>query len=198
MTRRLSRGDVVGRAADLADTIGLVDVTLTKVARALDITAPGVYRHVANIGELRAAIAQLAAVELTARLSVASAGLSGKDALVALAVTFRGWAADHPGRHTALQTAPDHSDAAHILAAGNLLDVFALSIRAYRLEGDDLTDAIRLTRSALQGFVMLEASNGFKQARSTDATFERVIDSLHTVFTDWSCTGTGTRANARA
>lgn len=186
MTRRLTRGAVIHRAADLADSIGLSEVTVTKLARAIEITPPGVYRHVADLGELRAAISQLAANELAAELSSACAGLAGTNALSALAHTFRAWAAEHPGRHTAMQTAPDPDDESGQAEANKLFEVLASGLRAYGLVGDDLTDAIRLLRSTLHGFAVLEASSGFKQPRSPDMTFARIVSSLDMVLRTWS------------
>lgn len=186
MTRRLARGAVIHRAADLADSIGLDEVTVTKLARAIKITPPGIYRHIADLAELRAAISQLAASELAAELSSACAGLAGVDALNGLAKAFRAWATKHPGRHTALQTAPDHDNKDGQAAANELFEVMAAALRAYELAGDDLTDAIRFLRSTLHGYAVLEASSGFKQPRSPDTTFNRIVDALDTVLRTWS------------
>ncbi len=186
MAERLTRRAVVERAAELADDIGLEQVTITKLGRALGIAPPGVYRHVADLADLRGAIGRQSAGEVAAILSAACAGLSGRDALHALATTLRVWATEHPGRYTASQIAPDPDDVAGQAAAEGLLVVIASGLRAYELSGDDLTDAIRFIRSALHGFVTLELGAGFKQPRSTDATFLRIVDSLDLVLQTWS------------
>ncbi|WP_105565068.1 TetR/AcrR family transcriptional regulator [Microbacterium halophytorum] len=186
MPDRLNRAAVVDRAADLADRIGLDELTITKLGRALGIAPPGVYRHVADLEDLRGAIAQNAAREAAAVLSAACAGLSGRDALGAVAHALRDWAAGRPARYAALQIAPDPDDAEGTAAAGEMIAAFASALRAYALDGDDLTDAIRLIRSTLHGFVALELGAGFKWPRSTDATFERVIDGLDAVLTQWA------------
>lgn len=186
MAERLTRSAVVDRAAALSDDIGLDELTITKLGRSLGIAPPGVYRHVADLGDLRGALGQQAAREVAAALSTACAGLSGADALAALAHTLRAWAARHPGRYAALQVAPDPDDAEGQAAAQELIAVIASALRAYRLDGDDLTDAIRLIRSTLHGFVALEQHDGFKQSRSLDATFTRIIASLDSVLSGWS------------
>lgn len=186
MAERLTRDAVVDHAASLSDDIGLDELTITKLGRSLGIAPPGVYRHVTDLGDLRNAVSQQAAREVAAALSGACAGLSGADALAALATTLRTWARQHPGRYAALQVAPDPDDTNGQAAAQGLICVIASALRAYRLEGDDLTDAIRLIRSTLHGFVSLEQSEGFKQARSLDATYMRVVASLDAVLTGWS------------
>lgn len=186
MAERLNRGAVIERAARLSDDIGLDELTITKLGRSLGIAPPGVYRHVSDLGDLRGAIGQHASREVAAALSVACAGLSGRDALAALATTLRAWALAHPGRYAALQIAPDPDDAPGQAAASEVLAVIASALRAYRLAGDDLTDAIRLIRATLHGFVALELGGGFKQERSLDATFARVVDSLDALLAGWS------------
>ena len=186
MAERLTRSAVVERAASLADDIGLDALTITKLGRSLGIAPPGVYRHVADLGDLRRALGQRAAREVAATLSAACAGLSGPDALAGLATTLRAWARQHPGRYAALQVAPDPDDADGQAAAAELIAVMTSALRAYRLDGDDLTDAIRLIRSTLHGFLVLEQGDGFKQSRSVEATFTRVVAALDTVLAGWA------------
>lgn len=186
VAERLNRGTVVSRAAELADEIGLEPLTITKLGRALGIAPPGVYRHVADLTDLRSAIGQQGARELAAAAAAACAGRSEADALAALAATVREWAKAHPGRYAALQIAPDPDDAAGQDAAAEVLEVFTAALHGYALTGDDLTDAIRFIRSTLHGFVTLELGEGFKQAREVDASFERIVASLDVALATWN------------
>ena len=186
MAERLNRRVVVERAAALVDGIGLEELTITKLGRELGIAPPGVYRHVADLDDLRGAIGQHAAREVAEVLVAACAGLSGAQALHALATSLREWALAHPGRYAALQIAPEPDDAAGQAAATEVLTVIGAALRAYELAGDDLTDGIRLIRSTLHGFVSLELIGGFKQPRELDATFARIVDSLDGVLAGWS------------
>lgn len=186
MAERLGREAVVARASELIDEIGLDALTITKLGRALGIAPPGVYRHVADLDDLRRAIARQAAGDLTGVLAAAGTGRSGASALRATAEALRGWAERHPGRHAALQIAPDPEDAEGAAAAEALIGAISGSLRAYALEGDDLTDAIRFVRSTVHGFVLLELGGGFKQARELDQTFARIVDALDAALRSWS------------
>ena len=185
MAERLNRAAVVARAAQLADEIGIEELTITKLARELGVTPPGIYRHVTDLADLRRAIGGLAAREAAAELATACAGLSGAAALTALAAALRGWAKRHPARYAALQEAPDPDDVEGSAAADALIAVIATALRAYGLAGDDLTDAIRLIRSTLHGFIALEGGDGFKQRRSVEASFERIVAALDGVLVGW-------------
>lgn len=183
MVERLTREKVVEQAADLSDEIGFHELTITKLGRALGIAPPGVYRHVAEVDDLRRAISRFASREAAAVLSSACAGRSGADALAALASSLREWAKSHPGRYTALQVAPDPDDDGGQAATEPVLEVISSVLRAYRLQNEDLTDAIRIVRSALHGFISLEIGEGFKQVRSLDATFTRLVSTLDAALT---------------
>lgn len=185
MAERLSRAAVIVRAAELSDEIGLDAVTITKVGQAVGIAPPGVYRHVADADDLRAGIGALAADEVSRLLAEASAGLSGRVALAALMGALRDWAAEHPGRYAALQVAPEPDDAVGQAGSDRVLAVIGAALRDYGLVGDDFTDAVRLVRSALHGFIDLERQGGFKQARSRDASFGRIVDALDAVLRGW-------------
>ena len=49
------------------------------------------------------------------------------------------------------------------------------TVRDYELDGDDAIHAVRLMRSALHGFVALEAGGGFAMGQSVDETFDRLV-----------------------
>ena len=51
-------------------------------------------------------------------------------------------------------------------------------LRGWSLEGDDAVHAARAFRSALHGFVGLEAAGGFGMPVDLDASFERLVATL--------------------
>jgi hypothetical protein len=51
-------------------------------------------------------------------------------------------------------------------------------LRGYGLEGDDAIHATRVIRSALHGFVLLEAEGGFGLELSVDESFARMVAAL--------------------
>ncbi len=185
MAERLSRETLVARAADLSDEIGLEELTITRVGRHVGIAPPGVYRHVEDIDDLRAAIGALAASEVSRELARATAGFSGSYAIGAIATTLRAWAARYPGRYVALQIAPEPGDLDGQAAAAEVIATIGAALRVYQLEGDDLTDAVRLLRSVLHGFIGLESTGGFKDPRDTDLTFDRIVGSLDPILRSW-------------
>ncbi|MCE4945536.1 MULTISPECIES: TetR/AcrR family transcriptional regulator [Streptomyces] len=173
--------------AEVADEVGLDQVTMSRVARRLGVKDASLYTHVRGLADLRGRIALLAADEKTVRIAEATAGRSGKDALVAFANAWREYARAHPGRYAATQ-APIEIDPELVARAAGPRRAVELSygmLRGYGLAEPDLTDAVRLLRSTFHGFVALEAAGGFAHARPAQRSWERALDALHALLAHW-------------
>ena len=99
----LDRDTLIATAADLADAIGWNELTLSKVAEAVDRHVSSLYSHVNGLDALRRDIAVLAVTEVADVVWEASVGRSGADALTAIAEAERDFARSHPGRMAALR-----------------------------------------------------------------------------------------------
>ncbi|MET7278529.1 WHG domain-containing protein [Kribbella sp. NPDC005582] len=173
--------------AELADEIGLEQVTMAQVARRLGVKDASLYTHVRSLEDLRGRIALLAADDKTIRIAEATAGRAGKEALIAFANAWREYAHRHPGRYMATQT-PIQIDpelAASAPGPRRAVELTYGMLRGYGLAEPDLTDAVRLLRSTFHGFVALEAAGGFAHERSPQHSWIRVLDALHTTLEHW-------------
>ena len=90
-------------AAELADEVGFEKVTVSALARRFAVKDASLYSHIRNVQDLRSRVAALALEELADEAASALAGRAGKDALVAFADAYRGYARRHPGRYAATQ-----------------------------------------------------------------------------------------------
>ena len=174
----LDAGRVVEVAAGIADADGLEAVTLARVAADLGVRAPSLYNHVDGRSDLLRAIAVLSVRELTAALREAAVGRSSADALTAAAHAYRAYARAHPGRYAATLAAPTRGDEEHRAAASEAVDVMLAIMRGWGLEGDDAIHAVRAFRSAVHGFVAIEAADGFGMAVDLDVSFDRLVATL--------------------
>ncbi|WP_369218265.1 TetR/AcrR family transcriptional regulator [Streptomyces flavofungini] len=174
-------------AAELADEIGLEQVTMARVASRLGVKDASLYSHVRGLEDLRGRIALLAADEKTLRIAEATVGRAGKEALVAYADAWREYAHRHPGRYTATQIRlridPELAERAE--GPRRAVELTYGMLRGYGLAEPDLTDAVRLLRSTFHGFVALEAAGGFGHARAPQRSWERALDALHATLEHW-------------
>jgi AcrR family transcriptional regulator len=168
---------VVAIAGKLADEVGFDQLTLARLAKRLGIRTPSLYAHVDGVDDLRRRIAEFGAETLGTQLSLAATGLSGEEALTAIATAYRAFANEHPGVYTAVERGPGFGADPEAMRAP--VDVVVAAIRGYGLTGDDALHAVRIVRSTLHGFVMLEATGGFRLSLDLDETFERLVATLH-------------------
>lgn len=174
---RLDRRAVVAEAARLADERGLGGVTLGEVAQRLGVRTPSLYNHIAGQDDLLRELAVEAARQLYAAFVDASVGRAGPDAVRALARAYRAFAKAHPGLYPALARAPAAGDVEAEAAARAIVDIVARVVAGLE-PGDDAVHAVRAIRSALHGFVALEAAGGFGLPASVDASYERLVEVL--------------------
>jgi AcrR family transcriptional regulator len=174
----LSTAAVVAAAADLADADGLDGLTLARLAGAVGVRTPSLYNHVSGLDDVRRGVALVALREIGDALRDAAVGRARDDALVAMAHAYRAYAGAHPGRYAATQRAPAPDDEELVLVAAKAVDVLLAVLRGYGLEGDDAIHAARAVRSALHGFVTLEAGGGFGIPVELDESFDRMVAAL--------------------
>jgi AcrR family transcriptional regulator len=169
---------VVEAALQIADADGLGEVTLARVAAALDVRAPSLYNHIDGRDGLLRLLALRSLSELGDVLRDAAVGRAREDALRAIAHAYRKYAREHPGGYAATQRAPAAGDEELATAAGRVLDVLLAVLAGWGLEGDRALHQIRVIRSALHGFVTLEAEAGFGLPLDLDQSFELLIATL--------------------
>lgn len=189
----LTRDRVVAAAEALADELGLARLTFALLAGSLGVRQPSLYKHVDGLPDLRRAMAARAKTELTAELAGSAVGRARGDAVTAMALAYRRWANDHPGRYAAIQRAPEPGDAEDEAASGRLVGVLTDVVAGYDLRGADAVDAIRFVRAALHGFVSLEsdAVGGFTLPIDVDRSFDRLVRAVVTALASWAAAGSG-------
>ncbi|WP_017602724.1 TetR/AcrR family transcriptional regulator [Nocardiopsis alkaliphila] len=186
MTRAgLNTQRVTEAGADLADEIGFTQITVSELARRLDVKVASLYSHVRNSEDLKVRIALLALEELADRAADAIAGRAGKDALIALANVYRDYARAHPGRYTAAQYRLDPQTAAAGAGPRHARMTRAI-LRGYDLQEPDRTHAVRLLGSVFHGYTSLEMGGGFDHsAPDSDQSWSRTLDALDALLRHW-------------
>ncbi|MCI4062917.1 WHG domain-containing protein [Micromonospora sp. R77] len=177
---------VVREAARLADEVGYDRLTLAALAGRLGVALPSLYKHVRGVDALNQRLGALALAELADEMTTAAGGRAGVDALRGVAAAWRDYAHRHPGRYPAAQQVPDAGDPDHVAAGRRALDAIYAILIGYGLTGDDAVDAARIFRSAVHGFITLEAAGGFGLPHGIDRSFDQLVAVLDTAFRNWS------------
>ena len=175
----LDAASVTQAAASLADEVGFSALSMGLLAERLGVKTPSLYKHVDNLADLVHRVAVLAAVELGDALRDATQGRAGTDALAAAAQTFRAYVLAHPGRYAAGNAVPSAGpDDPLTVAAGRMLRSLSAVLRGYALPPDQEVHALRLLRSTLHGFAVLESEGGFRFDTDVDESFAWTVGLL--------------------
>src|SRR5574342_1150718 len=101
---------ILEAASDLANQYGMQEVTLTNLAKKLNIRPPSLYNHFEGLPGLRKKLAIYGIEKLYEELAEAAIGVSGTDAVLALSKAYADFARKHPGIYEATLLAPDPED----------------------------------------------------------------------------------------
>ncbi|HWH10426.1 MAG TPA: WHG domain-containing protein [Solirubrobacteraceae bacterium] len=192
----LTESKVVDEAQRIADEIGLASLTLAALAGRLGVRQPSLYKHIDGMAGLQRSLAVRAKNELADVLARAAVGRERGDAICSISSAYRRWALEHPGRYAAAQRARAPGDADDTAASMAVVGVAADVLAGYELRDNDAIDATRALRSALHGFVTLEAGGGFGLPVDIDRSFDRLVRGLTTALANWAA-DTATGAEAR-
>lgn len=175
----LGTAAVTEAGAALADEVGSAHVSMGLLAERLGVRTPSLYKHVAGLADLQHRIAALAMNDLADAIRDAIAGRAGRDALTAGAYAMRSFARRYPGRYevgnAALLSGPEDPV---LPASRRVMDTWAAMLRGYSLDPADEIHALRMLRSLLHGFAVLETTGSFQVDESTDDSYTWVIDFL--------------------
>ena len=173
----LSADEVVAAAGTLADEIGFHELTMGLLAQRLGVRPPSLYKHVANLADLRHRIATSAMTELGEAIRDALQARAGRDALHGLFHAVRTYVRAHPGRYTSTVGAEFTGPDDPLFAAGaRVLDSIGAVLRGYGIDEADRDHAIRAMRCLIHGFASLAAANAFQWNADLEVSFEWMIE----------------------
>jgi AcrR family transcriptional regulator len=169
--------DIVSSATAIADWDGLEAATLTAVAADLGIKTPSLYNHVDGLAGLRRVLAIHGSNILLDEFEKATSGLTGLEALRAIAEVDRRFVAEHPGLYAAFLPAPTEEDDPELYQA-MAEPVFHVAhiLLEMGIPQSDAIHLIRALRALLHGFLDLEAKHGFGLPVDIDQSFQAAIE----------------------
>lgn len=173
---RLDHEQVLVTAEALIDREGWRALTMSALARELGVKVPSLYNHVPNLEALKGELQNRTLRAIGQRLNHKAMGRTGETAMRALAVAFRDYALEHPGRYDlAMQEAVDH--AAFTEASTDAGAALHAVIRSYGIE--DSTFELQLsTFAALHGVLSLQNSGFFPEFVDPERIFEIVLETV--------------------
>jgi AcrR family transcriptional regulator len=166
---------ILETAGELADEMGMQEVTLANLAKRLEIKPPSLYNHFEGLPGIRKQLAIFGIEKLYAKMADAAIGISGSEAVLAISHAYVDFARNRPGMYEATLLAPDPEDTEVQQAGSKIVDLSVRVLQDYHLEGDQALHAVRGLRSILHGFSSLEQRGGFKLSLDLNESLEIII-----------------------
>ncbi|MCU0536075.1 MAG: TetR/AcrR family transcriptional regulator [Hydrococcus sp. Prado102] len=176
----LTQQDVIEAAIACIEKEGESALGVNRVARELGIKPPAIYKHFNGNAELRKAVALAIYRRFFENFRQKTANLSEASAFLKTGgLATRDFARSHPGLYrvmTQFQLQPDDPQSASVIKeTQNFLKVV---LNSEDLTETKLIDIMRMANAAIVGFIALEQSGLLTLSRSTDESFEVMLDAL--------------------
>ena len=174
---RVDHDQIIQAATHFIETEGVDALTLGKLAKALGIKAPSLYRHVANKEALLQGVNLLTLQRLMADLASAGKAAQTEPAqqLSSMLRAYRHFAHTYPGLYSlAMTTKPSEGRPNEDVLVQMVLPMQKL-VAQISGETHSLT-ALRGLFALVHGFVMLELHEQLQRGGDLDETFEQVVD----------------------
>jgi AcrR family transcriptional regulator len=178
--KSLSRQDVIAAAICCIDGQGASALGVSRVARFLGIKPPAIYKHLESGAHLqRATVIELWQQYLNECQQKISERSITKDLLKQLGHFTRNFAKTYPARYQVMmqvQLQPSDPEAAVIIQ--QLLNFLRQALNAYNLSNTQLIDVMRMLNAAIYGFIAVEHAGLMTLERSTDKSYDVMLDAL--------------------
>lgn len=174
----LDRKQIIEKAAELANDVGLENVTLKLVAEEFGIQTPSLYNHIKSLDELKKGLMLYGWKQLEKELLLAVAGVSGYDAMRAMCYAFYEYATGNPGVFNAMLWYNKFQDEETQSATKQLFVVLFKVMGTLNLTDETINHLIRTFRGFLEGFALLVNNGAFGNPISIRESFELSVEVL--------------------
>lgn len=174
---RTSLDEIVETGRQLIETDGIEGLTMHKVASAVDVRAPSLYKHVQSRGDLIRLIIEAVAADLGKALESAITGADPLNDLEALARTFRDFAINQAESYRLLfAPIPDEwrPDPSALARASEPV----LRTTEALVGPDHALDAARFVTAWAHGFMTMELAGAFRLQGDLEGAFSFGITRL--------------------
>lgn len=172
MKTKITRELILNTAISLGDQKGLKNLTLKDIANALHIKTPSLYNHIKGLDDVYNMFAYHGLQLLKNDLLNSAIGLSGYDALVAMAHAYRDFAMKSPSLYESTQWIDIWKEEETQTAAQDIVDIISKVISVFQLSEDENIHFIRVLRAYLHGFSSLDVNHSFGMDINIQESFD--------------------------
>ena len=174
----LDKDIVVERAAQMANEVGLENITLKMIAKEFGIQTPSLYNHIKSLDDLKKSLMLYGWKQLESNLLLAVVGVSGYDALRAMCYAFYEYATSNPGVFNAMLWYNKFQDDETLNATKQLFTVLFKIMETLNIPEETINHLIRTFRGFLEGYALLVNNGAFGNPISIKESFDLSVEVL--------------------
>lgn len=176
----LTRQDVIKAAIACIEKEGASALGVNRVAKELGIKPPAIYKHLKGNTELKKAVALTIYKRFFAELSQKLADIREPRTFLRVGGdASRNFARLHPGLYQVMmQFQLRLDDSESVLVIQESQNLFKAFLDSQNLSQTQLIDIMRMVNAVFVGFIALEESGLLTLPRSTDDSFEVILEAL--------------------
>ncbi|TGK95191.1 TetR/AcrR family transcriptional regulator [Leptospira brenneri] len=174
---QITREFVLDKAWDLISEVGFREFRLTSLSENLGIRTPSLYNHIQDLEDIRREMKRRSLQMLGDRLTLKTKNQNhSSDRVFEFLIAYRSFAKAYPQFYP-LTVESAESDP-ELKPLGDR--ILAICMEVFRLQTLDETSVhrIRILRSLLHGFIVLEEAGGFGRKESVEESFKKITESL--------------------
>lgn len=162
MKKKINISEIVNTAIFIADQQGLDNVTLKNIANELNVKPPSLYNHIKNFDDILLRSANKSLNNLYESLIKSIIGLEKDQALLALSNEYRTFFKSYPGQYSLIQRVNLwNKNKFSTSKSDRILKLLEKILSRYDIKDTETINFIRVWRSYMHGFLLLETNNGF-------------------------------------
>lgn len=176
----LTPEDVINAAINCVEKEGISALGVNRVARELKIKPPAIYKHIDGNASLRKAVAVASWRKFFAYYKEETIEATEFRTLLKIGGhATRNFARLHKGLYEVMmQVQLQPNDPEALLIIQEALSFFKKGFNKNKLKDNQLVDIVRMVNAAVYGYITLEQAGLLTLSRSTDDSFEVMLEAL--------------------
>jgi len=174
----LTQDIILNKTVQLINEQGYQKLSFVLLAKLLDVKPPAMFKHFKNMDQLKESLTLVSVKMLKQKLQDAATGRAGEEALSSICHAYRDFAKANRGLYQAMQPSYFGRNKEIEQAAIQLMSIIINVLKGFDVAEEHYIHLLRVIRSSLHGFVVLELEYGFGMTANIDISFEHQINAI--------------------
>ena len=174
---KIDKESVIKEAAYIANMIGIENLSLKTLASQLGVKSPSLYNHIDGLDDLKQ-LMLYGWKELEDKIIQSVIGFSGYDAIRVMCYAFHEYAIENQGVFSTMLWYNQFENEQMNEVTSKMFSIFFKITKSLNISQDNCIHLVRMFRSFLEGFALLENHNAFGNTQLIKDSFELSIDIL--------------------